>query len=320
MSDMTIPASQLTITCGGMLAMDLLQLGLGLTLGLFVGTLVLGLFGQRGRTAITPEREVALATGHADRRTVFESPVMQPIMWLLLVAARQIRLVGFRRKMREMLIAAGSPNFYTVDEFLAIALLWGFILAGSMELANLVFLRKLSWALGVSGLVGGVALSIFHMHTRAAKRVREISRRVPYTLDLIALAMGAGATFTEAAATVVVEDPRHPFNVELNTVLAEIELGNTRAQALRNLADRVPLEILRSIIASIIQAESLGTPLSDVLKQQASLLRLQRSVRAEKLAAAASVRILVPSMLILLSVVLAVFAPFIIRALRSGSL
>ncbi len=132
----------------------------------------------------------------------------------------------------------------------------------------------------------------------------------------IALAMGAGATFTEAVRTVIREDPKHPFNVELNTVLAEVELGTTRQQALRNMADRVPLESLRSIVASIIQAEGLGTPLSDVLKGQATLMRLQRSVRAEKLAAAASVRILVPSLLILVSVVLTVFGPVIIRAIK----
>jgi tight adherence protein C len=104
--------------------------------------------------------------------------------------------------------------------------------------------------------------------------------------------------------------------MELNTVLAEIELGTVRSQALRNLADRIPLDGLRSIIAAVIQAEGLGTPLSAVLKQQADLLRLQRSVRAEKLAAAASVRILVPSLLILISVVLTVFAPVIIRAVK----
>ena len=247
-------------------------------------------------------------------------PLLQPIMWLLLVLARQIRAASPRRKMREMLVAAGNPSFYTVDEYLAIAVLWGLILAAFLQGANLLFLKKLSWSAGVIGLVGGLALTIYHLQTQAAKRVREISRRIPYTLDLIALAMGAGATFTEAAATVVAEDADHPFNVELNTVLAEIDLGSTRAAALRNLADRIPLETLRSIVAAIIQAESLGTPLADVLKQQASLLRLQRSVRAEKLAAAASVRILVPSMLILLSVVLAVFAPVIIRAVKGDLL
>ena len=316
-------AGQFGFSGAGLLGVAIwLQVSLVVVVGLFVVTMVLGLFGQRGRTEITPQREVALATGHADRRTVFENPLLQPIMWLLLVATRQIGAKQFRAKIREMLVAAGSPNFYTVDELLALAMLWGFLAAGAVVGGFGVF-QGLTWAEGVIGFLfafaGGFALAIYHFHTKALKRVKEISRRVPYTLDLIALAMGAGATFTEAVGTVVIEDKDHPFNVELNTVLAEIDLGNTRAQALRNLADRVPLEMLRSIVSSVIQAESLGTPLSDVLRQQASLLRLQRSVRAEKMAAAASVRILLPSVLILLSVVLAVFAPIIMRAIE-GSL
>ena len=101
-------------------------------------------------------------------------------------------------------------------------------------------------------------------------------------------------------------------------MLAEIELGTTRRKAMQNLAERVPLEMLRSIVASVIQAEELGTPLSDVLRSQATLLRMQRSVRAENAAAVASVRILVPSLLILMSVILAVFSPMILRVVRKG--
>ena len=96
-------------------------------------------------------------------------------------------------------------------------------------------------------------------------------------------------------------------------MLAEVELGKTRNEALQNMAARIPLESLRVIVGSILQAESLGTPLTDVLKAQANLLRHQRSVRAEKLAATASVRILVPSVLILIAVVIIVFAPVILR-------
>ena len=109
-----------------------------------------------------------------------------------------------------------------------------------------------------------------------------------------------------------------PFNVELKAMLAEMDLGTTRRAALQNLAERVPIEMLRSIVASVIQAEELGTPLSDVLHSEATLLRLQRSVRAENAAAVASVRILLPSLLILMSVVLAVFAPAIVRAVKRG--
>ena len=66
------------------------------------------------------------------------------------------------------------------------------------------------------------------------------------------------------------------------------------------------------------QAEELGTPLGDVLHDQATLLRLQRSVRAENAAASASVRILIPCLLLVIAVILAVFGPAIIRAVRGG--
>jgi len=232
------------------------------------------------------------------------------------VTARRIGLRGLKKRLGATLVAAGSPNFYTPDEYLAVALLWGVALHVAVFFGYVLIYRKASYLFPIIAFALGVAVAIYHLHGKAAKRIREISRRIPYTLDLIALAMGAGATFTEAVQTVVREDREHPFNVELNTVLAEMELGTTRQQALRNLSDRVPLENLRSIIAAVIQAEALGTPLADVLKQQADLLRLQRSVRAEKLAAAASVRILLPGLLIMISVVLAVFGPFIIQAIR----
>jgi tight adherence protein C len=170
------------------------------------------------------------------------------------------------------------------------------------------------------GFMAGMGLTIFQLRETAGKRLRLISKRVPYALDLISLAMGAGATFTEAIATVVREEGEDPFNEELKVVLAEIELGTTRRQALQNLSERIPIDMLRSIVASVIQAEDLGTPLADVLHSQASLLRLQRSVRAENLAAVASVRIMVPGALILFSVILAVFGPAVVRFIESGGI
>ncbi len=281
-----------------------------------VTTGVMGLFAQKGKVEVTPERRAALEAGAADRSTVFENALFQPLMWMLLVAARRVGLRGMKKYLRNNLVAAGSPNFYTADEYLAVSMLWGLAMVVVLEVGNLVMSGQVSYTLPVVGFLAGTGMGIYALHGKAGKRVREISRRIPYTLDLIALAMGAGAMFTEALATVIREDREHPLNVELNTVLAEMELGTTRQQALRNMSDRVPLENLRSIVASIIQAEALGTPLADVLKQQADLLRLQRSVRAEKLAAAASVRILIPSLLILASVVLTVFGPFIIQAMK----
>lgn len=277
---------------------------------------IVGLFGHTGRTEMSPQRQIAIATGSADRRTVFELELLAPVMWLLLQLSEKLSVPQFKQRLRATLIAAGSPSFYTAEEYLALSLLWGIALAVGLGLLHWLAFGSLSVFVMGFGVVAGVAGVLYYIHDVARRRVRQIARSVPYSLDLIALAMGAGSTFTEAVRTVVSETPSDPLNVEFGTVLTEMDLGATRRTALGNLADRVPLESLRSIVASIMQAEALGTPMGQVLKNQSGLLRRHRSVRAEKLAALASVRILIPSLLILLSVVLTVFAPVIIRAVR----
>ncbi len=237
-------------------------------------------------------------------------------MWLLLQLMERLDTPKFKRRLRRTLIAAGSPNFYTAQEYLAFAMLWGLLMAVGLTMLNWMALGSFSAVAACVGFAVGVAAPLYYIHDAAGRRTSVIARHVPYSLDLISLAMGAGSTFTEALRTVVREAPADPLNVEFNTVLTEMDLGTTRRKALLNMADRVPLESLRSIVASILQAEELGTPMTQVLGNQAELLRRHRSARAEKLAALASVRILIPSLLILLSVVLTVFAPIIIRAIR----
>ena len=280
--------------------------------------LIIAVFGQPAEPKLSPEREAALATGHTDRRTVFEFALIKHLMWFLLTLSHRLAMPRLKEWTRRKLVAAGNPDYYTPEEYIALALATGCVLGVLLFVVYVTLLDEFSFMSFLMGLAAGVGLTMYQIFDRSAKRVRLISKRVPYSLDLISLAMGAGATFTEAVQTVVREETEDPFNVELRTMLAEMELGTTRRKALQGLSDRVPLESLRSIVASVIQAEELGTPLGEVLHQQASLLRLHRSVRAENAAAVASVRILVPSLLILISVVLAIFGPAMLRIIERG--
>ncbi len=275
-----------------------------------------GLFNQPVQVRTSYQREAAILAGHTDRHTLFEVAWIQPIMWVLLSLASGLSLPRLKESIRRNLVASGNPNYYSVDEYVALSLLSGTVLAVLMIVGAYLFGENVSILLTLFAWLVGFLMPIFRLHTQATRRVREISRKVPYALDLIALSMGAGATFVEAVRTLVREDPDDEFNRELGQMLAEIELGRTRGEALAHMAERIPLESLRAIVGAIVQAESLGTPLTDVLKAQANLLRHQRSVRAEKLAATASVRILVPSVLILIAVVIIVFAPVLMKWFR----
>jgi tight adherence protein C len=305
-----------------MLAAGLDVWQLVLTLGVFASTLLLmlTLFSQPGEIRISPQREAALLAGNVDRKTVFENPLLRPLMWLLLMLSTSLSMVGFKDWVRRTLVAAGSPDYYTSEEYIALSMLTGLMTGLMMGLLSMVFSGGqvgFFWVV-VGWLVGG-GLSLLQLRSKATTRLRAIARQIPYSLDLVSLAMGAGATFVEAVQTVVGEEvDDDPFNDELRALLSEMDLGTTRRRALENMADRIPIQQLHAIISSVVQAEELGTPLADVLHSQATLLRLQRSVRAENLAADASVKILVPCLLILMAVILAVFAPWILSGSKTG--
>jgi tight adherence protein C len=274
---------------------------------------IYGLFNQPVEVRTSFEREAAILAGHTDRQTVFEIEWLQPIMWVLLSLASGLSLPRMKKSLRKNLVASGNSNYYSVNEYLALAMLCGTVLMLLVTILGLIAGQDFNLLLAIGTWGFGFLLPVFRVSSKAKARVRVIAKKIPYSLDLIALSMGAGATFTEAVRTLVREDPQDEFNRELSQVLAEVELGMTRNEALANMVERIPLESLRTIVGAIIQAESLGTPLTDVLKAQSNLLRHQRSVRAEKAAATASVRILIPSVLILIAVVIIVFAPVILR-------
>lgn len=270
------------------------------------------------RIRLQPEppvnRRIALAMGMGERNTPFETPVLRQFMLACLVIARRFP-IG-RERIRQDLEASGNPSGYSVEEYLAVCVACAVAMFGVSLLAAGLF-GSFAVFVGIFLISGGFYAPLWALRDAARRRTTAIAKQVPYTLDLIALMMEAGGTFTEAIDTLIRDEPDDHFNQELQLVRAEIDFGTNRSTALANLAHRIPIESLRGVVGAINQSEALGTPLSTILKNQASMLRHVRSVRAEEMAAKASLKILVPSMLILFGVVLVIFSP-IILALWKG--
>jgi len=143
---------------------------------------------------------------------------------------------------------------------------------------------------------------------------------MPFLLDLLTLLMEAGSNFLQAMAQAVQEFEGHPVAAEFGRVLSDMSLGKTRTEAFRAMQDRLNDDEVTSIIGSILQGEFLGTPLAQIFRTQADVLRLKRTQRAEALAAEAGVNMLLPGILIMLSTVLIILGPFVISFGLSGLL
>jgi tight adherence protein C len=73
-----------------------------------------------------------------------------------------------------------------------------------------------------------------------------------------------------------------------------MQIGKSRTEALRSLAERTTVAELRAFTSALVQAGELGIPVADVLRQQAKEMRLRRRQRAEEKAQQVPVKILFP--------------------------
>ncbi|MEM9416094.1 MAG: type II secretion system F family protein [Planctomycetota bacterium] len=264
-------------------------------------------------------RQIAKAVG-MDHETIFENPIFAPLLNLCMQIAKRLNITSLRAKVRQDLNASGNPSGYTVDQYIALAIFAAIIAGAAGVIIEFATTGGRYLLITIPMMMGiGFELPILVLSSAARKRVAKIGKQLPYTLDLVSLVMAAGSSFTEAIETLIRDNPEDDLNQELRYALSEMEFGTTRAASLQNLADRIPLESLRSVVGAVNQAEKLGTPLSSILKLQSEMLRMHRGVRAEKLAASASLKILVPSMLILIAVVMVIGAPLIINYIVTGS-
>jgi tight adherence protein C len=281
---------------------------------LFVATLF------RAPIETVDEAAFRIDIDNVDRSTLFEIVPLRPLLVPLYHVVRQLNMPAFKEHVGRLLMALGNPNHYSPDEYLVLCLVWAVAGALGTWLMAWAVLGQMALVVLVGFIVLGFGVGFFgaylYLREQALSRLRAIAKRLPYTLDLIAMAMDAGATFYEAASAVVRDEPDDPLNEELSMVVREIDFGRSRQDALTHLGDRINVDGLDSIISAVLQAEALGTPLAEVLKLQANLLRMRRSMKAERRAGEAAVKMLIPSMLILLAVVVVIFAPIIVRAIR----
>jgi tight adherence protein C len=161
----------------------------------------------------------------------------------------------------------------------------------------------------------GAAIPYFRITSAIGDRMKDVSRRLPHTIDLLALSMGAGLDFPGAVRQVVEKSgrPDEPIVEEFTLLLQSLELGRTRRQALEELAQRVPVDSVLEFVGSVIQAELRGNPLVTVLRIQADVSRRKRTVRAEESAAKAGVAMMAPLVLVFFSILILLVAPIIIK-------
>ncbi|HPI40309.1 MAG TPA: type II secretion system F family protein [Pseudobdellovibrionaceae bacterium] len=226
--------------------------------------------------------------------------------------ALRIKSFEYRKKVKKIIMTAGLSRELNEDEFIGLQFLWGILFPVMLFVMN--FALQMGFHPLILVFISLIGYKLPEIHASGEKKRRELSVRIdmPFFVDLLALSVEAGLDFFSAIQKIV-DKSRGSDSVlseELSIVLQEIQIGSSKQQALKDMAERLDMSEMTSFVAVLIDAEQSGASIAQVLKDQSIQMRLERFVRAEKAGARASQAILVPLMLFILpAVFVMVFGP-----------
>lgn len=169
------------------------------------------------------------------------------------------------------------------------------------------------WLTPVLALAGFV-IPLIILRRAAKNRQLAFWKALPDSLDLLTTCVEAGLSL-DFAFQRVAERQKGPVGEEVSRMLREKALGQTRKEAMTAMAERVDLPDVNVFVNSVIQAETLGTSIAQVLRTQARQLRIRRRQRAEQMARQAAPKMVFPLVFFVMpSLFIVVLGPIIINA------
>ena len=270
------------------------------------GAILLIFLGLAGSSPVDPVQARLTQLGTMQAKNLEELELQQPFLERTLRplagrlsgSASRLASSSFQATAEKRLALAGNPGGLRVADWIGVkvvgAIIGGilffflFVILGAMNLGI-----PLNFLMAGAGLLFGWTIPEFWLGGRVRKRQHAILLQIPDALDLLTISVRAGLGF-DAALGKVVEKLVGPLTDEFRRALAEVRVGKSRREALRDIVPRTEVPPLTNFIGAIIQAEQLGVSISKVLQVQSEQLRIERRQRAEEQAAKAPIKMLFP--------------------------
>jgi tight adherence protein C len=225
----------------------------------------------------------------------FQERVLAPARAASLRLGRRFIGADAGERYRVKLDHAGNPAGWTVDRVIAskvmgligggvIGLVLAFLLTGSVLWFVIVFA-------GVT-LAGYMAPNMY-LYQKAHDRSQRLQRDLPDAIDLMTISVESGLGF-DAAIQQVAKNTEGPLADEFSRMLGEMQIGASRSESLRALAERVNVADIKTFVSAMVQADAFGIPIAQVLRVQSSEIRTKRRQRAEEKAQQVPVKITIP--------------------------
>ena len=251
----------------------------------------------------------------------FADRIMSPLQQRASKIARRFSGSDAPERIRKRLDVAGNPASWTVERVQAGKVIGAIVLF----LTSVAFTAVLGTSLTVRIVVVAGATAVgwlgpnLYLYQKVYDRSKRMQRDLPDAIDLMTISVESGLAF-DAAVQQVARNTEGPLADEFSRVLREMQIGQGRAEALRGLSDRTEVDDVKSFVTAMVQADSFGIPIANVLRIQSSEIRMKRRQRAEEQAQKVPVKITVPLIFCILPCLfIAVMGPAVIHIMDSFS-
>jgi len=218
---------------------------------------------------------------------------------------------------RQQLIAAGFRWPSAVSIFFGVKGAFALLLAVGAGWIGAAYRNDPTYAFlpAICGLGFGYLLPDNVLRRMAQRRSERLRRALPAALDLMVLAIEAGqgldAAIIEASRGLRITYP--DLAAEFTQLQLELKADTTRADALRNFAERSRDLELRKFANLLIDTDRFGTSLGPALRTHARFLRIRFRQLAQERARKVGVKLIFPVFfLVFPSVILVTLGPAVI--------
>ena len=224
--------------------------------------------------------------------------------------------IGWVESKANVLARAGWTGRVTPEQVLGAKLILPMVIGGLMAvrlLGNATFTGALMF---VAVVFAAFFLPDLLVRSKADRRAEEITISLPDLLDQLTISVEAGLGF-EAALDRIVRNDDGALPQEFGRTLQDIRFGTSRKDALEAMAERAQVDDLKTVILTMRQAEMLGVPLAQTLRNVASEMREKRRYRAEEQANKLPIKMIFPlGLCILPALFVVILGPAVVQFTR----
>ena len=250
----------------------------------------------------------------------FADRVIAPFQDRALKVGRRISGADTAERIRRKLDLAGNPPGWTVDRVLSGKVLGAVVgLVGGLIFSLMISSPAMKVIIVIGATVVGFFAPNLYLYQRTHERSERLQRDLPDAIDLLTISVESGLGF-DAALQQVARNTEGPLADELSRVLREMQIGQGRSDALRALGERTNVTDVRTFVGAMVQADSFGIPVAQVLRVQSAEIRVKRRQRAEEKAQQVPVKITIPLIFCILpTLFIAVMGPAVLSIMDSFS-